>query len=122
MNNIKYRLLSEFEKEVLKKLLYTPFQGNKELLEQSKHAQVKKPDGYSDNYGSIEFIIDSDLRANVKERVPVEGTTVDESGNAVLILLHVVDGLLYELEILRMDGEPMVGLPDIDKLKTSVKH
>jgi hypothetical protein len=46
------------------------------------------------------------LRATVNERVPVEAEGW-ENGVPIDILLHVVDGYLAELEVLRMDSKPL---------------
>jgi hypothetical protein len=62
----------------------------------------------------------SDSKADVKNRVPVIGLTKDESGAAIDILLHVVDGKVNELEFVRLDGEPIKGLPRLDILKREV--
>jgi hypothetical protein len=61
---------------------------------------------------SVLFKDTSPTRADVEIRVPVEAA---ESGEwypgRVHVLLHVVDGLLDELEIFREDGSPVAALP-----------
>jgi hypothetical protein len=48
-------------------------------------------------------------KAPVRWRVPVEGETVDQDGVPILILLHVVDGMLNELEFFKGDSTEIVG-------------
>lgn len=62
----------------------------------------------SDNYGSIYLVTTSPVIAHVKERVPVEAMVDDADGVAVNILLHVKDGQLNELEVIKTDGSKMV--------------
>jgi hypothetical protein len=116
-----FRSLNDFEKAVVDRLLGVNFQGRDELREQVDHATAGLIEGTQDNYGSISIRTSSDRRANVKDRVPVMGMTKDEAGGPVEILLHVVNGLVNELEFVRMDGEPMVGLPRLDILQLQVR-
>ena len=55
------------------------------------------------------------------DRVPVMGITKDEAGGHVEILLHVIDGKIVELEFVRMDGAPMIGLPRLDIMQLHVR-
>ena len=47
----------------------------------------------------------------LKQRIPVEGRYFDADGIPVSVLLHVVNGALYELEILKADGSPPISPP-----------
>lgn len=42
-----------------------------------------------------------------KNRIPTEALIYDSDGALVNILLHVIDGYINELEIIRADGEPL---------------
>jgi hypothetical protein len=60
--------------------------------------------------GSLELsIVGTAPRANVERRIPVEAEAEDVDGMTFHVLLHVVDGLVNELEIYRNDSEPMQG-------------
>lgn len=39
------------------------------------------------------------------KRVPIEGNCSDKDGTEIDILLHIVNGFLYEVEILRVDAK-----------------
>ena len=108
--------MSEYEIAVLSRLFDVEFQGKIELQEQVKNSTVSLMET-NDNYGSLKFRIISESVANVKERVPVMALTRDAGGGPVEILLHVIDGKIDELEFVRMDGEPMHGLPRLDILQ-----
>ena len=46
--------------------------------------------------------------AGVVSRVPVEGEGIDSDGGTIAMLLHILDGVVVELEIYRADGEQIV--------------
>jgi hypothetical protein len=114
------RELTEYERRVANALLDTEFSGSEILKRQFEHATARlmKTD---DNYGSIVITTKSPEPANIKNRVPVTALTRDESGGPVEILLHVVNGSVHELEFVRLDGKPMVGLPRLDILKVHLE-
>jgi hypothetical protein len=120
MTTESFRQLSDYENAVLARLLDIEFPGHLELQEQVLHSVVR-PMETNDNYGSIIFNTTSQTIAAVKDRVPVIGMTKDESGGHVEILLHVVNGKIAELEFVRMDGQPMNGLPRLDILQLEVR-
>ena len=66
--------LSDYEREVLSRLLVVDFRGNVELRQQVDSAaiEVRKT---NDNYGSITLHPASEGVANVLERVPIMGLT-----------------------------------------------
>jgi hypothetical protein len=110
------RVLTDTERDIVEKLLSVDFQGVEALREQLKTCGAKLT-GDTDNYGSIYLITESDRLSDVTQRVPVEAVTADSEGAEIDILLHVVDGKLNELEIVRLDGEPMVGGINLEQLK-----
>lgn len=58
--------------------------------------------------GSLELVpAQGAPRAAVEDRVPVEAEIPDNDGINVRVLLHVVDGLLAELEIYKDDLTPI---------------
>lgn len=103
-----YRPPTDYEKQILSKLLEKPFRGRDELIEQISKSEVKLIDEYNDNWGSVEFKTESNKKANTESRIPVQGVAYDEDGIEIQIFLHVVDGLINELEIVRVDNKPIV--------------
>lgn len=104
MNN--FRKLTDHEIKILEKLFSREFPGRDALREQISACLVKTI-GYGDNYGSIEFKINSKVKASVTNRIPLLGHTYDTDGILIEIFLHVVDGQANELEIVKADNSPL---------------
>ncbi|MGE3913890.1 MAG: hypothetical protein AB7K36_31390 [Chloroflexota bacterium] len=106
------RALTCWERSMLEALLAEPLHGNDELRRQIDALRVSER--YSEGDPTVIFTID-------KESVPPASVTgmgleerccLDADGMAIHVLLHAVDGYLWELEIVRMDGGPL--LAEID--------
>jgi len=98
-----FRDPGEAEWAVLDKLLTEKFPGVDALREQSKVLRVRR----IDSEGSLELQPSEKApRAEVVERVPIEGELIDRDGTAIRVLLHVVDGWMTELEVFRDAGGP----------------
>src|SRR5580658_6932734 len=95
-----FRPLSDLEEQLLTVLLSTDFSGRDVLVEQVAVASVREID---DN-GSLEFAPSDKKPAEVVRRIPVEAELDDSDGITIHLLLHVVDGLLKELEVYRDDS------------------
>lgn len=95
--NDAFRSPHVVEREVLEKLLECDFPGCKELRTQLKSATVRA----LDEDGSLGLRVMDAKPAPVKYRVPVEGSYVDDDGVIAHVLLHVVDGIMSELEIFK---------------------
>lgn len=113
------RNLTQDEQTILSRLLSAPFPGNKELASQTINCKAE-PTGDDDNYGSVYLFPEVKDVAPVSLRVPIEGLVMDAAGGEVNILLHVVDGLLHELEVVKLDGTPLSGAIDPDGMKVIV--
>ena len=100
-----YRKLTDYEASILEKLFSREFPGRDAVRTQISTCLVKTIE-YGDNYGSIEFKIDSDVKADVTNRIPVLGHTKDIDGILIEIFLHVIDGKVDELEIVKADNSP----------------
>ena len=98
--NQDFRPLSDLEGQLLLVLLGTDFPGRDALVEQVAVALVREID---DN-GSLEFASSDKTPARVVRRIPVEAELSDSDGVTIHLLLHVVDGLLKELEVYRDDS------------------
>ena len=115
----KFRSLTPREREILARLLESPFPGRDEIRQQIKDSLVREIAEYDDAYGSIEFNVQANARATVAQRVLVEAMADDEDGVPILVLLHVVDGFIDELEILRADGLPIIKMPNASELEVT---
>lgn len=109
------RPLSRREKELLAKLLDAKFLGRDELLWQARRVMVRA----MDRNGSLEFILTHDRPAPVAHRVPVEAEVDDSDGVTIHVLLHVVGGMLRELEIYREDSKDVQHEPDPKDLRVT---
>jgi hypothetical protein len=106
-NPLPFRHPTEAERRVLEALLTADFPGQKQLLKQLSGLAVRQVD----ENGSLELVPSSDAgRAVVERRIPVEAELNDRDEIAIHVLLHVMDGLIAELEIYRDDLRP-VGRP-----------
>lgn len=110
----RVRPLTAREQALLNRLFQEEFEGSEELSNQLSTALVKP----IDENGSLEFIVRAPPATAVKSRVPVEATGSDTDGVPVHLLLHVVEGLLHELEIYRADGDAVRRLPSPQELIT----
>ncbi len=95
-----FRPLSELERQLLAVLLSTDFSGRDALVEQVAETSVRE----IDRNGSLEFESSDETPAEVARRIPVEAELDDSDGVTIHVLLHVVDGLLKELEVYRDDS------------------
>ena len=90
---------------MLSKLLIAPFPGNRELAIQAQNASAKTLDAE----GSIALDPGTNAPvADVERRVPVEAEFEDADGVTIHVLLHVVDGLMNEMELYREDSGPIL--------------
>ncbi|WP_370677186.1 hypothetical protein [Pleomorphomonas sp. PLEO] len=114
-----WRQLTDRERRLVEKLLSPEFPGCERLRAQLETARVS----IIDADGSLEFRV-SGPSTDVEQRVPTEGYYFDAEGvgprPAVHVLLHVVDGMLHELEVYKDDGSPIE--TPIDILDLSQLH
>ena len=115
------RQLSERERDLVRFLLSRPFPGRDDLVGQIPYARVSEE--YVGEDPSIILEVDKSLAgpAGVRTRIPVEAWGVDTDGTRFEVLLHVVDGYLWEIEVFRIDSEP-VRLPDPADLQLIVYY
>lgn len=102
-----FREIRAEEAALLERLLVMEFPGSTELREQLRTISVAEIDAD----GSLRLSTRASIRAAVSRRIPVEASYVDRDGVRVHLLLHVVDGYLDELEILREDSAPVMNRP-----------
>jgi len=109
MNSMKpYRKLSDYESALISRLLSEPFVGRDEIRAQISECLVMP---YPDGTGFI-FLVPSHPMVPTKERIPVEGEGMDIDGQRIHYCLHVVDGKVDELEIVKESNSPVFRPPD----------
>jgi hypothetical protein len=91
-----FRPLKTHERELMEKLLEPHFPGRDELRRQLDFVTAEQI--FED--GTLALQCGPCLPAPVKCRVPTEGECAD--GGVIQVLLHVVDGVMNELEILKV--------------------
>ena len=112
-----YRELNEKEKTWLDKLLAIDFKGKKILKLQLSKAKVEYVEEYA--YISLKFKIDSKIaKYPYLVRVPVEMRAYQEGSAPIIFLLHIIDGIIYELEIITADSSKInvnsIGLEKVE--------
>jgi hypothetical protein len=107
-----FRPLKPDERALLEKLLGCEFPGRDELRRQLDSVVAQKV--YRD--GTLALRVSSAEPAPVKGRVPTEGSCPDADGVMIHVLLHVVNGMMNELEIFKEDGSNVVRPPAADAL------
>lgn len=111
-----YRILSDWERRIVERLLGRTFPGVEQLRKQLEKARVRMVDAN----GSLEFLRPFGERASVDRRVPTEAEAVDRDGIVIHVLLHVVDGRLHELEIYKEDGSNVIQAVQAETLRDVV--
>ncbi len=107
------------EDVVLWALLSKEFPGSFELRAQAEVARVERDESSGSPF--LRFYFDHGVQvAPVVQRIPVEGHFGEEDGQRIHCLLHVVNGVLEELEFFREDGAPIPMIPPVDGLRITV--
>jgi hypothetical protein len=115
------RELTSVERALVERLLEAAFDGRDALRMQFATAAVTA-EGYRDTR-TIRLKLAPDApAASTGLRVPVEGATPDVDGMPIAVLLHVVDGHATELEIYRVDGNPLQGPPAARTLVVAINE
>lgn len=123
MSNL--RILYDHEREFnaeerawLGKLLSIDFE-DKDILERQV-AYAKVVGGCGCGCKTVDVRVDGEApRAKWTVGVPVEMQSKASDGMTLLFLLHMADGYINELEVLRMDSEPITEAIDITDAEVS---
>lgn len=107
-----FRPLTENEKKLLERMLDDAFPGRDELRRQLDSATAKR---VNEN-GSLDLKVGSGPVAKVLRRVPTEAWCPDTDGMMIRLLLHVVEGKLFGLEIYKDDGSRIMRPPTASSL------
>lgn len=116
-NDVMSRTQTPLERALIQKLLSLPFPGRDELAEQAATALVRTGNDPLDR--SVLLSVDPSLPGSPGlYRVPVDASAADSDGMRIDFLMHVGDdGRLLEVEIYRVDGEPLLQMPDPEALE-----
>ena len=115
----EWRDLTETESLILTRMLAAEFSGVEQLREQARNLLVRT----IDKEGSLALLVQSVVHAVVEHRIPVEASYSDSEDSRtdghprVHFLLHVIDGLMTELEVCKDDGSPIVRDPAVAELR-----
>jgi hypothetical protein len=113
------RELSSEELHIIGRLLEPQFPGAPELREQAGRSAVR----LQDYGGVVVFAFETPAGvtpARVEQRIPVEAEAADADGVTIHFLLHVIGGVLKEVEVFREDSEPIRRFPRSAQLQILV--
>ena len=106
MSSKNFRPPSDLKRQILDRLVNVDFVGQRELAQQLSEVSVR----LIDENGSLEIRGREDAPpAPVDYRIPVEAQTEDSDGMTVILTLHVVNGRVSELEVIRADSKRVLG-------------
>jgi len=102
-----YRNLNNIEKKWIDKLLDVDFKGKDILAEQILKSQVAYKKEYA--FISLKFnVINNTGKYPYSTRVPVEMRAYQDESAPIVFLLHIIDGLVNELEVISADSSEIV--------------
>jgi len=110
--------LTDGERAILHKMLSRPFRGSAVLFTQAEKARVRWV--VANGSPALLFNVSPGAtRVDVPERTPVDAElrANDVDGTPICVVLHVVDGLLHEIEMYREDGAPVQHIPKVAELE-----
>lgn len=98
------------EERLIQTLIAGHFRGAERLRDQLDGLRVSSIDAD----GSLRLLpVPGAGLADVKQRIPVEASYLDTDSVRVHLLVHVVDGLLNELEVFREDSGRVLTPPNL---------
>jgi hypothetical protein len=111
------RKLTEFERGVLDRMLENDFPGRDELRAQIESADVSEFEG--DDSGSLRFQV-TGPRVVSPHQVLVEARAYDRDGVPIDYLIHVVDGFIFSLEVVKADMSSIIQTPELASLEVYI--
>lgn len=104
------------ERYICERLFSVDFPGRREIQHQLERSHVRQ----LDVNGSLGFIAPTTPIANVLGRIPVEGHFKDSDSVLIHILLHVIEGLVSELEVFKEDSSRVRKMPPAEQLEVEI--
>jgi len=105
-----FRSMTQYERELLDYLLEPNFPGRDALRQQIATAHVEE----LDDCPCLRFHVNAPVIAEVKHRIPIEAES--KTGD-IQVLLHVLEGRVDELEIVRANPAKPLKMPSVNELK-----
>ena len=102
-----FRELTGRERGLVQQLTQLDFTGAAQIREQLEACQARTIDAE----GSFELRVKRRPPARVFFRVPVELHARDSDGAGIHVLLHVVDGIVREIEVYKDTSAPITAWP-----------
>jgi len=107
-----FRPLHANEIALLSRLLDHDFQGRDALRLQLSSVTGRQ----TDEHGCLELRTEEATEADTEIGSPTEGRCQDIDGGAIVVMLHVRNGKLHLLEILKEDGSAILRAPRAEDL------
>jgi hypothetical protein len=107
MSNSEFRQPTVEENRLIQRLLEADFEGKKEVAAQIAGVLVRP----LDDDGCLEFKVRAGQKAFVTNIIPVEAEALDRDDVMIHALLHVVNGVVHELELYKEDNSRIVMMP-----------
>lgn len=119
MENKKFRNFLQIEKAWLEAMLSVDFLGKEIISKQLDNAQISRD--YNVGYISLKINVDKSIEQfPFQIRVPIEMRVSGKDDIPIVFLLHVIDGVVDELEIFNADSSPISGNIYIEKKEVIV--
>lgn len=107
MSEQEARPLTANERLLIARLLETPFPGSDAVADQLQNCRVV-PVGSN---GTLDFVIGTGPKAEVRSSVPVEAEAEDIDGTTIHLLLHVIEGTALGIEVYKEDSSQVIKMP-----------
>ena len=108
-----FRKLTSEEHRLVVKLVGDEFPYKRALLGQLDDAEIVSIYGFS----VYEFRVSSELIMPVSKSLLGEGTFEDSDGTPVIISLLQKNGLLWRLDINKLNSRPVMRCPDVENIR-----
>jgi hypothetical protein len=108
-----FRQLTANELGLLEKLLAHKFPGRDALRRQLPSVSARQ----TDEHGCLELSYEGNSLAETELGCPTEGTCEDIDGGSITVMLHVKNGRMRLLEIVKEDGSDILRKPTGEALK-----
>jgi hypothetical protein len=102
-----FRELTGRERGLVKQLTQPDFIGAARIREQLEACEARTVDPE----GSFELRVKNKAPARVFYRVPVELEARDQDGTPIHVLLHVIDGIVKQIEVYKDRSAPITAWP-----------
>lgn len=113
MTDQQAREMTANERRLIARLLETPFPGSDAVAEQLQTCLVV-PVGSN---GTLDFLIETGPKAEVRNSVPVEAEAEDIDGTTIHLLLHVIEGIARGIEVYKEDSSQVIKMPKPSDLR-----